>query len=143
MRHCTNCDAPLTCGYVFAAGEHYACDDDYCRDLVAKVHYESTWDELRGEDEAQNVEGSDFYWTQWEEDEDDDPYDMRKPRTELKSQGYFTDLLWQNHDVQAWYNVSDEEAQEILRLTMTNETVMTTIWDVIRIIAEERGHTRK
>ena len=55
----------------------------------------------------------------------------------LESQGYFTANLWHVDDVKQNYDVSDEEALDVLEDTMTSNWVTSQIFEEIDILAEE------
>jgi hypothetical protein len=55
----------------------------------------------------------------------------------LENQGFFTENLWHVIDVTATYNCTDEQAQQILKNALTNDYVMSVIWDAIDLIAED------
>ena len=58
----------------------------------------------------------------------------------LKDSGYFVDNLWHINDIKDKYNCdSDEQAQDILYNSLTNESVMEYIWDSINIVADEKN----
>jgi len=58
----------------------------------------------------------------------------------LKDAGYFVDNLWHINDIKDKYNCdSDEQAQDILYNSLTNESVMEYIWDSINIVADEKN----
>jgi hypothetical protein len=46
----------------------------------------------------------------------------------LRDNGYFVDNLWNVTDVQEMFECTDEEAQEVLLASMTNEQTMEQIW---------------
>jgi len=58
----------------------------------------------------------------------------------LESQGYFTANLWHVDDVKQSYDVSDEEALDVLEDAMTSDWVTSQIFEAIDIVAEEKGH---
>ena len=58
----------------------------------------------------------------------------------LESQGYFTANLWNVDDVKQSYDVSDEEALDVLEDAMTSDWVTSQIFEAIDIVAEEEGH---
>ena len=65
--------------------------------------------------------------------------EIKQAKETLKKNGYFTDNLWSVEDVQDIFNCSNEEAQEVLRETMTNEGTMHHIWSVIRIVGQDKS----
>jgi hypothetical protein len=46
----------------------------------------------------------------------------------LRDNGYFVDNLWNVTDVQVMFECTDEQAQEVLLASMTNEQTMEQIW---------------
>lgn len=51
--------------------------------------------------------------------------EVEKAKAVLRANGYFVDNLWHIQDVQANYiKASDEEAQKILNIALTNEATM-------------------
>jgi hypothetical protein len=72
---------------------------------------------------------------------------MENSRTEieqakaiLKQHGYFVDNLWHVSDVKIKFNVSDNEAQDILNKSLTNDVTMEQIWFSIHEFGEINGH---
>jgi hypothetical protein len=65
--------------------------------------------------------------------------EIQQAKETLKKNGYFTDNLWSIEDVKDVFNCSDEEAQEVLRETMTNEGTMHHIWSVIRFVGQDKS----
>jgi hypothetical protein len=61
----------------------------------------------------------------------------------LKDNGYYVDNLWCVDDVQANYDCTEEEAQDVLDLALNNEATMEQIWYAINYHAEEQGLIRK
>jgi len=51
--------------------------------------------------------------------------------TELKSRGKFVDNLWTTEDVFAFFDCTEDEAQEVLYDALTNESTMEHIWEAI------------
>lgn len=63
---------------------------------------------------------------------------IEKSRQFLKSQGYYTDNLWQIDDVKAQFpNYDDETCMEILDRIMQNERIIMEINETIQIIEED------
>ena len=46
----------------------------------------------------------------------------------LKANGYFVDNLWCVDDVKAKFKCTDEQAQDVLLMSMINEATMEQIW---------------
>ena len=61
-------------------------------------------------------------------------------RDELSRRGYFTGNLWTVDDVKSKFFVTDEEAQEILMESLTNDATMEQIWQSINIFGEMKGY---
>lgn len=61
---------------------------------------------------------------------------IEQAKETLKAVGYFVDNLWHIEDVKINYDCTDEQAQDILLDTLTNEAVMERIWQSIEITAE-------
>ena len=63
--------------------------------------------------------------------------EIEKAKQVLKDAGYFTDILWNVTDVQDKYKkengdeITDNEAQDILYDTLTNEWVVQEIWNAM------------
>jgi hypothetical protein len=55
----------------------------------------------------------------------------------LKEAGYFVDLLWHINDVKERYDVSDDEAQEVLFRALENEGTFDHLWFAIDFHAKE------
>lgn len=64
---------------------------------------------------------------------------VREAKQILKEAGYYTDNLWSVEDVQDIFDCSDEEAQDVLKNTMTNEGTMHHIWSVIRFVGQDKS----
>jgi len=58
----------------------------------------------------------------------------------LESQGYFTANLWNVDDVKQSYDVSDEEALDVLEDAMTSDWVTSQIFEAIDIVAGAEGY---
>jgi len=54
----------------------------------------------------------------------------------LKENGYFVDNLWCVDDVKAKFKCTDEQAQDVLEKSLTNDATMEQIWLSIDIFAE-------
>jgi hypothetical protein len=61
----------------------------------------------------------------------------------LRDNGYFVDNLWNVTDVQEMFECTDEEAQEVLLASMTNEQTMEQIWYSIDEFGSMDNLTRK
>ena len=61
-------------------------------------------------------------------------------RDELSRRGFFTDNLWRVDDVKSKFFVSDDEAQEVLKDSLTNDATMEQIWQSITIFGEMGGY---
>ena len=70
------------------------------------------------------------------ESELQDFVDIENARQVLKRNGYFTENLWQVADVQADYQCTEQEAQDLLYRALTSMDVMDSIWFAIRFKAE-------
>ena len=66
---------------------------------------------------------------------------VAKAKEFLISQGYFVDNLWSVSDVQSKFECSDEEAQEVLDKSLTNDATMEQVWLSIDIFGEMKGLT--
>jgi hypothetical protein len=64
---------------------------------------------------------------------------VEQARKLLKENGYFVDNLWTIHDVQGKFKCTDEEAQEVLEKSLTNEATMEQIWFSINEFGREFG----
>jgi phage gp29-like protein len=62
---------------------------------------------------------------------------------ELERRGYAVKSLWRREDVQCNYNVSDEEAVEIVNEAICNEWIKEQINEMIENVADGRGHECK
>ena len=49
-------------------------------------------------------------------------------KNELSRRGFFTDNLWCVEDVKSRFVVTDDEAQEVLEKSLTNDATMEQIW---------------
>ena len=61
----------------------------------------------------------------------------------LTENGFYTGNLWSVDDVQANYDCTQEEAQEVLDGALNNEATMEQIWYAINFHAQENGLERK
>lgn len=59
---------------------------------------------------------------------------------ELSRRGFFTGNLWRVDDVKLKFFVTDEEAQEILMKSLTNDATMEQIWQSIDTFGEMKGY---
>lgn len=62
--------------------------------------------------------------------------DIDTARQTLKQAGYYVGNLWSIQDVMGRYECTEEEAQEVLDLSLTNEATMEQIQFSIREFAE-------
>jgi len=53
---------------------------------------------------------------------------VEEAKAVLKANGYFVDNLWHVEDVKSKFNCTDEEAQDVLLESLTNEATMEQIW---------------
>jgi hypothetical protein len=53
---------------------------------------------------------------------------VEEAKAVLKANGYFVDNLWHVEDVKSKFNCDDEEAQDVLLESLTNEATMEQIW---------------
>lgn len=53
---------------------------------------------------------------------------IKKAKNILKINGFYIDNLWCVNDVGSKFNCTNDEAQEILNLSLTNEATMEQIW---------------
>lgn len=65
--------------------------------------------------------------------------EIKQAKETLKKNGYFVDNLWSIEDVQDIFNCSDEEAQDVLNIALTNEGTMHHIWSVIRFVGQDKS----
>ena len=63
--------------------------------------------------------------------------EIEHARNILKKNGYFTDNLWSNKDVQTVYNLSNKESQIVLSKALQNEYVVENIFNSIDYYAKE------
>ena len=76
----------------------------------------------------------------WEEKKFGSPDSwIKEAKQILKDAGYFTDNLWSIEDVKDICNCSNEEAQDVLNIALTNEGTMHHIWTAIRIAGEDKS----
>lgn len=61
-------------------------------------------------------------------------------RDELSRRGFFTGNLWRVDDVKSKFFVSDDEAQEVLMESLTNDATMEQIWQSIDTFGEMKGY---
>ncbi len=54
--------------------------------------------------------------------------EIEQAKAILNKHGYFVDYLWSNFDVTDRYKCTDEQAQEVLDMSLSNEWVMEQIW---------------
>jgi hypothetical protein len=53
---------------------------------------------------------------------------VEEAKAVLKANGYFVDNLWHVDDVKSKFNCDDEQAQDVLFESLTNEATMEQIW---------------
>ena len=63
-------------------------------------------------------------------------------KEELSRRGFFTDNLWSVHDVKGMFNVTDDEAQEVLEKSLTNDATMEQVWLSIEIFGDMENYER-
>lgn len=68
---------------------------------------------------------------------------VEEAKAYLTEQGFYTGNLWCVDDVQANYDCTEEEAQEVLDGALNNEATMEQIWYAINYHAENDGLERK
>lgn len=57
--------------------------------------------------------------------------DIAEARLFLKSKGYFMENLWTTDDVTQNYNCTQEQAQQVLEMALTNDSVIEHIFQAI------------
>lgn len=62
---------------------------------------------------------------------------IKQAKAILKEAGYFVDLLWHINDVKENYDVTDDEAQEVLFRALENEGTFDQLWFAIDFHAKE------
>ena len=55
----------------------------------------------------------------------------------LREAGYHVDSLWHINDVKDNYNVTDDEAQEVLSEALNNDGTFDQIWESIKFYADD------
>jgi hypothetical protein len=68
---------------------------------------------------------------------------VEEAKAYLTEQGFYTGNLWCVDDVQANYDCTQEEAQDVLDGALNNEATMEQIWFAINYHAQENGLERK
>jgi hypothetical protein len=63
-------------------------------------------------------------------------------KEELSRRGFFTDNLWSVQDVKGMFKVTDDEAQEVLDKSLTNDATMEQIWLSIGIFGDMENYER-
>lgn len=58
----------------------------------------------------------------------------------LKKNGYYIDNLWHVDDVQQRCYCTEEEAQDILDMSLNNEGTMHQVWESIDYFINEKSH---
>ena len=61
--------------------------------------------------------------------------DVNQARELLEKNGYFVKNLWHVDDVMSSYNCSEEVAQSVLYDALTNNYMMSVVWETIQDIA--------
>jgi hypothetical protein len=69
-------------------------------------------------------------------------YTDQQLKEELSRRGFFTDNLWSVHDVKGIFNVTDDEAQEVLEKSLTNDATMEQVWFSIRTFGDMENYER-
>ena len=69
--------------------------------------------------------------------------DEQSARDLLKKRGFFTDNLWSVEDIRINYECTEEEAQEVLNRSLTNDHIMSEIWGSIDMFAKDSLLKRK
>lgn len=60
----------------------------------------------------------------------------------LKQAGYFVDNLWRIDDVRCKFkNLTDEDCQDLLYQTLTNEWIMGQIWEAMCQVGIDNNYT--
>lgn len=54
--------------------------------------------------------------------------DVLEARALLRRKGYFVENLWTTDDVTENYNCTQEQAQQVLEMALTNEATMEQVW---------------
>lgn len=57
--------------------------------------------------------------------------DVLEARALLRKKGYFVDNLWMTDDVTENYNCTQEQAQQVLEMALTNTATIEQIWYAI------------
>jgi hypothetical protein len=63
-------------------------------------------------------------------------------KDELERRGFFTGNLWSVEDVKRKFKVTDDESQEVLDKSLTNEATMEQIWLAIDMFGDMEGYER-
>lgn len=69
--------------------------------------------------------------------------DIENAKELLKREGYYVDNLWQTCDVTLNYNCTEEEAQDVLNKSLTNDATYEQIWMSIGYVAESMNLKRR
>jgi uncharacterized lipoprotein YajG len=69
-------------------------------------------------------------------------YTDQQLKEELSRRGFFTDNLWSVHDVKGIFSVTDDEAQEVLEKSLTNDATMEQVWQSIKIFGDMENYER-
>lgn len=59
----------------------------------------------------------------------------------LRANGYYVDNLWSVYDVKGLFDCTDEQAQEVLGKSMTNDATIEQIWFSIKSFGSKEGLT--
>lgn len=68
--------------------------------------------------------------------------DIENARNVLRRNGFFVANLWTIADVTDQYKCSEKQAQEILKVALTNPSVMEHIFDAIKSACDEAGYEK-
>jgi len=68
---------------------------------------------------------------------------VEEAKAYLTEQGYYTGNLWSVEDVQANYDCTEDEAQDVLDGALQNEATMEQIWYAINFHAQNDGLKEK
>jgi hypothetical protein len=69
--------------------------------------------------------------------------DIENAKELLKREGYYVDNLWQTCDVTLNYDCTEEEAQDVLNKSLTNDATYEQIWMSIGYVAESMNLKRR
>ena len=68
---------------------------------------------------------------------------IEEAKAYLKSQGYYTDILWCNDDAKSKFECTDEEANNLIGQALSNDATMEQIWFAMDFHGENNGLTKK